>query len=88
MSIEMTARGALAHLMGLDRPRSLYLLVDHEPADQCGVLRWIAGRLRVPEPPRVPAEQGKPARGTKRCRKRPVGGLGLYVSLSDFQGRV
>ena len=60
--------GALAHLMGLDSPRSLYLLVDHEPAEQCGVLRWIAGRLKVPAPPRVSPEAGKPARGTKRCR--------------------
>jgi hypothetical protein len=54
--------------MGVDHPRSLYLLVDHEPAEQCRVLRWIAGRLKVAAPRRVPPEAGKPARGTKRCR--------------------
>jgi len=77
--------GALAHLMGLDRPRSLYLLVDHEPADQCGVLRWIAGRLRVPEPPRVPAEQGKPARGTKRCRNARLVDSGYTFHYPTFR---
>ena len=77
--------GALAHLMGFDRPRSLYLLVDHEPAEQCGVLRWIAGRLRVSEPPRVPPEAGKPVRGTKRCRNTRLADSGYAFRYPTFR---
>ena len=77
--------GALAHLMRVDRPRSLYLLVDHEPAEQCGVLRWIAGRLKVPAPPRVPAEAGKPVRGTKRCRNARLVESGYAFRYPTFR---
>ena len=77
--------GALAHLMEVDSPRSLYLLVDEEPAEQCGVLRWIAGRLRVSEPPRVAAEAGKPVRGTKRCRNTRLVESGYAFRFPTFR---
>ena len=77
--------GALAHLMGLDNPRPLYLLVDHEPAEQCQVLRWIAGRLKVPAPPRVSPEAGKPARGTKRCRNTRLADSGYAFRYPSFR---
>ena len=77
--------GALAHLMGLDNPRSIYMLVDHEPAEQCGVLRWIAGRLKVPAPRRVLAEAGTPVRGTKRCRNSRLLDSGYTFRYPTFR---
>ncbi|MCY3756216.1 MAG: NAD-dependent epimerase/dehydratase family protein [Acidobacteria bacterium] len=77
--------GALAHLMEVDSPRSLYMLVDHEPAEQCGVLRWIAGRLKVAEPRRVPPEAGKPVRGAKRCRNARLLDSGYTFRYPTFR---
>ncbi|MYC81182.1 MAG: NAD-dependent epimerase/dehydratase family protein [Acidobacteria bacterium] len=77
--------GALAHLMKADSPRSLYMLVDHEPAEQCGVLRWIAGRLKVPAPARAPAEAGKPVRGAKRCRNARLVESGYAFRYPTFR---
>lgn len=77
--------GALAHLMKVDSPRSLYMLVDHEPAEQCGVLRWIAGRLKVPAPARVLAEAGTPVRGTKRCRNARLVESGYAFRYPTFR---
>jgi nucleoside-diphosphate-sugar epimerase len=60
--------GALRHLMGLDSPDKLYLAVDNDPADEAGVLRWLAGALGAP-PPR-PVLDAARRRGNKRCRNR------------------
>ena len=57
--------GLLRHLLRLARPQPLYLGTDHEPATQCEVMRWIAGRLGLPAP--APAGAGE-APGGKRCR--------------------
>jgi nucleoside-diphosphate-sugar epimerase len=62
--------GALQHLMTLSEPEAVYLGVDHEPADQCDVLRWLADRLGA-SPPRVEASSGGDSRRhrtNKRCR--------------------
>lgn len=61
--------GALRHLMTLAEPASLYVGVDHEPAEQCEVLRWLAGQLGLP-PPRVEPFSGSTPRrqSNKRCR--------------------
>jgi nucleoside-diphosphate-sugar epimerase len=61
--------GALHHLMTLPQPDSLYIGVDHEPADQCEVLRWLAIQLGAPPPGMASAaggEAGRP-RTNKRC---------------------
>lgn len=42
--------GALHHLMTLPEPELVYLGVDHQPAAQCEVLRWLAQQLGAPEP--------------------------------------
>ena len=60
--------GALQHLMGLPQPDSLYLGVDHEPADLCTVLRWLAAQLGAP-PPRSEAAPD-PDRQRRRSNKR------------------
>jgi nucleoside-diphosphate-sugar epimerase len=61
--------GALRHLLGLADPAPVYLGVDHAPAPECEVMDWIADRLGVGRPPRVPGGPGaSPQRGNKRCR--------------------
>jgi nucleoside-diphosphate-sugar epimerase len=61
------AVGALRHIVGLADPAPIYLGVDHEPADECEVLRWLACQLGLPAPPVVPALDPN-RRGNKRCR--------------------
>jgi nucleoside-diphosphate-sugar epimerase len=61
--------GALQHLMTLPEPDSLYIGVDHEPADQCDILRWLAVQIGAP-PPCVEVASGAETRRhrtNKRC---------------------
>ena len=63
--------GVLRHLTQLDRPLPLYLGADHEPATQCSVMDWIAGRLGLPAPAR--AASGSPGAGTAAtCASSPA----------------
>ncbi len=63
------AAGALRHLMALERPEALYLGADHEPAERCEVLRWLAGKLGAPPPRQAPLSGAEPSRprSNKRC---------------------
>ena len=60
------AAGALAHLLALEAPDDLYLVVDDEPADDCAVLRWLAERLGLEPPPVLPASEGGRLRRTNK----------------------
>ncbi len=65
------AAGCLRHLMGLDdeEMHDIYLAVDHEPAEEAVVLRWLADRLGVKLPTLgagSPPGQMRRA-GSKRC---------------------
>lgn len=67
------AAGALAHLLDLESPRSLYLGVDRDPAPLRKVYRWIAGRGGVDDPcggvSEGEVQEAAGRRGTnKRCR--------------------
>ncbi len=44
------AAAAARHLLSLDHPDEVYVGVDRDPAPLRDVYRWIAGRLRVPDP--------------------------------------
>ena len=44
------AAGAARHLLYLDRPESVYLGVDRDPAELRAVYRWIAEQAGVPDP--------------------------------------
>ena len=48
--------------MTLPQPNACYIGVDHEPADYCNLLRWLAAQLGAP-PPRVEASvrRGQPS---------------------------
>lgn len=67
------AAGAIAHLLALESPEPVYLGVDHEPAEECALLRWIAERIGAP-PPRHEAPDAAATRaggrphGSKRCQ--------------------
>jgi nucleoside-diphosphate-sugar epimerase len=79
--------GALHHLMTLPEPDSLYIGVDHEPADQCDVLRWLAGQLGAPAP-RVEASLGTDSRRhrtNKRCRNAKLVASGYVFRYPTFR---
>jgi nucleoside-diphosphate-sugar epimerase len=59
------AIGVLRHVVGGADPAPLYLGVDHEPADECEILRWLACQLGLPAPPVVPASDSN-----RQCNKR------------------
>jgi nucleoside-diphosphate-sugar epimerase len=64
------AAGALFHLLELNAPDSVYVGVDHEPADLCQVLRFLARRLGVDPPRSVPGAESERRGGSKRCSSR------------------
>jgi nucleoside-diphosphate-sugar epimerase len=43
--------GALYHLMTVPAPEAVYIGVDHEPAEYCQLLRWLAAQIGAPSPP-------------------------------------
>jgi nucleoside-diphosphate-sugar epimerase len=77
------AARACAHLLTLTAPESVYVGVDHEPADQAEVLRWIAGRLGV-APPRGDYDANLPATG-KRCSSARLRATGFQFHYPTFR---
>lgn len=88
--------GALQHLMSFPQPEDLYLGVDHEPAEECVVLRWLAGRLgillpRVETPTLGGAQRRRgpprPRRraGNKRCRNAKLVASGYIFRYPTFR---
>jgi nucleoside-diphosphate-sugar epimerase len=79
--------GALHHLMTLAEPDGLYIGVDHEPADQCDVLRWLAAQVGAP-PPRLEAgaDAGRRRQHTnKRCRNAKLVASGYSFQYPTFR---
>jgi nucleoside-diphosphate-sugar epimerase len=79
--------GALHHLMTLPQPEALYLGVDHEPADQCDVLRWLAAQLGV-APPKLDAiveDETRRPRTNKRCRNTKLVASGYTFRYPTFR---
>src|SRR5574341_102187 len=78
--------GALRHLMTLAEPASLYLGVDHEPAEQCEVLRWLARQLGV-SPPRLEPPLGSTPRrqSNKRCSNARLVASGYAFRYPGFR---
>lgn len=74
--------GLLRHLLRLEGPRPLYLGADHEPATQCEVMRWIAGRLGLPAPASTATDRS--ASG-KRCRNSRVLSSGYAFEHRSFR---
>jgi nucleoside-diphosphate-sugar epimerase len=79
--------GALHHLMTLPEPEAIYLGVDHEPAAQCDVLRWLAVQLGAP-PPHVEAPSGADTRRhrtNKRCGNAKLVASGYVFRYPTFR---
>jgi nucleoside-diphosphate-sugar epimerase len=84
------AAGALDHLLNLPGVDSVYLGVDDDPADLGTVLRWMARRLGVPEPPLAEPGDGAGATGRgrrmrKRCRNARLRGSGYVFTYPSFR---
>ena len=73
--------GVLHHVLRLERPLSLYLGADGEPATQCAVMGWVAQRLGLPAPPRVDAS----AAAGKRCRNARLEASGYAFEYPSFR---
>jgi nucleoside-diphosphate-sugar epimerase len=79
--------GALHHLLSLPQSDSVYLGVDHEPAEHCAVLRWLADQLGAPAP-RVaasPATDTRRHRTNKRCRNAKLVASGYVFRYPTFR---
>lgn len=79
--------GVLQHLMTLPTPEALYVAVDHEPAEYCDVLRWLAGQLGAPMP-RVEAASRADTRRhrtNKRCRNSKLVASGYVFHYPTFR---
>jgi nucleoside-diphosphate-sugar epimerase len=59
--------GILAHVMALPTPAPVYVATDDDPVEFNTLMRWLAGRLGLPEPETaaVPREQNKRCRNTR-----------------------
>jgi nucleoside-diphosphate-sugar epimerase len=81
------AAGVLECLVLADEPRhTCYLAVDDEPGDEAEVLRYLAERLAVSEPPR--AESGserEPRAGSKRCKNTRIKAEGYSFEYPSFR---
>jgi len=82
------AAGAILHLLEFAVPDPLYLGVDDEPSELADVLRWIARKLSLPDPP---PEQEPPGNGptrersSKRCSNRRLAGSGYRFRFPTYR---
>lgn len=78
--------GVLHHLMRMMQPRDIYIGVDDEPALQCEVMDWIAGRLDIAPPRRAgKRESNRSSSANKRCSNRRLAESGFRFSYPTFR---
>ena len=79
--------GALAHLIGVSAPESIYLGVDDEPAPRRDVMVWIAERLGAALPRAVEGSGESPRRGGghKRCSNSRLRRTGYALAYPTFR---
>lgn len=79
--------GALAHLIALEQPRSLYLAVDHAPAPLSEIMRFLAEGLGVAAPPVADEDEPSPGRSptNKRCRNDRLVGSGYAMRYASYR---
>jgi nucleoside-diphosphate-sugar epimerase len=79
--------GVLQHVMQLPQPDRLYVAVDHDPADQCGVLQWLALQLGLPPLRKATAADARTrvARSNKRCSNSKLVATGYVFRYSTFR---
>lgn len=79
--------GSIAHLLALPDATGIWLGVDDEPAPRCAVLDWLAERLGVAPPRRVPGRATGQGRGetNKRCRNAKLRAAGYRCRFPTFR---
>jgi nucleoside-diphosphate-sugar epimerase len=77
--------GALHHLMTLAQPETLYLGVDHDPAEQKTVYHWLAQQLKVALPRTVPLGESQNRGSNKRCRNTKLVNTGYVFRYPSFR---
>jgi len=85
------AASVLEHLLTLGTARDRYVATDDEPVERSVALRWIAGRLGLPEPPlAAPVLGDAPRRGANRryrnARLRATGFSFAYPTYREGYG--
>lgn len=78
------AAAAIDHLLGLLDPAQLYLGVDQEPATDCQVLHYLAGRLGLPDAALEDDPGAGPATG-KRLSSRRLRETGFRFRYPSFR---
>jgi nucleoside-diphosphate-sugar epimerase len=81
--------GALAHVLALPNPASLYLATDDEPRPRNDLLCWIADRLGLPEPPYAESAPGSARSsergGNRRYRNQRLRESGYHLRFPTFR---
>jgi nucleoside-diphosphate-sugar epimerase len=79
--------GALHHLMMLPAPETVYIGVDHEPAEYCHLLRWLAAQMGAPSPPVETSTNPdtRRHRTNKRCRNGKLTASGYILRYPTFR---
>lgn len=80
--------GAIAHLLALNAAGPLYLGADHEPAERCALLRWLAAAAGAPAPQVLPSGSSRTRRarrGNKRCRNTRLLESGYRFRYPSFR---
>jgi nucleoside-diphosphate-sugar epimerase len=77
------AARACAHLLELAAPASRYVGVDHEPADQAEVLRWLAARTGAPAPRGDYDASAAPS--GKRCNSALLRASGFRFAFPSYR---
>lgn len=78
--------GAIAHLIRVNSELGVVIASDDEPASQSEVIRFLAQRLGVPEPPASVTANDGPARGGhKRCRNARLKATGYRLSYPTYR---
>lgn len=76
----------LLHVAQERIPPGVYLAVDDAPCSQCELMEWLAGRLGLPAPTRIPSAPNGARAGNKRCRNAKLKATGfrfLYPSYRE-----
>ena len=75
--------GALAHLMKLESPETLYLGVDSDPCDLREIVRWMAARIGVAPPTESNFERRHLS--SKRCSNKRLRASGYAFKYPTYR---
>lgn len=77
--------GALVHLLSLNNPQALYLVVDNEPVDKNQLIDWIARQLGTDLPSKLKTTSQIMQQSNKRCRNTLIVNSGYSFRYPSFR---